>query len=915
MAHLSVRSGLLAGAAACALIATAAAQDNIGVTAAVNPNATGTPPERATRTLNVGLDMFRNEKIVTGPVGKTQLLFIDGSALSIGPNSEVVLDEFVYDPQTETGKLAMTATKGVFRLVGGKLSKTEPVTLKTPTATIGIRGGVGTVVLPGTGAGPPPFVSLDFGKALTVNGQGADGQPTNVMVTRPGTGVTFGPGGTVGAPGPIPQALLAGALNAVEGSRGQSGGAREQPTDTRVAQAGVGEQGSANAPEAVRVAENVAADISNVATDVFDSVQLAQASQTEFAPDPGSSSSSSSSPGFSGSTRLSGRYKTTPGGSSTGTADASTFFNQLFFGDIVGSLFQGFTLGSGFSGSSMVPYTAPVTGTLLETTARGSYFSFGDAGTTSLFGPLAGKVFVSNMNDYVIYFADETDFFDDKNVAFAGVPTPPATVLPLVNNVLTYRLDGDFVLNTNLAFLRSPVGGNLAGVRSNVYVSPGLAFDPTLLQGNLAIVGSGTSQQSAASFGIGRLVGSLLGTNLNLDGRVRGTSRMSSTGGANFVAGPLGMSTDGLGNAIYGTDGPNFFLLESSSVPVGAPFSGDFDAQATAIPTPGGLGESLGTSPNFGTTYFPNNFAQRIANPGGVGVSRQSVTYNRGFANGYIDAFNSGGTFLSSNNQFKSASNGTGVSIATDAARNTISGSFSGNFSATNFVLPFGSSTNDGRGAFIDDKLYGAVEASSGAMRGSETPGQFFMYVVSNDLVQASSLLAPSGASFCNTCTNTTFNFWGIDLIHSTGRDRVHLGQAVAAMAPVNVPLGGSATYSGFAVADVATNAGARYKVGGAFSMTYTFSSPTASAMPWTVTFDASNTITGSGSGTGGAPTFSGSYTGNVPGIMSGSGTFNGVFGGGSIGVIPPEVVTQFEGTHTGGTVIGVTQGKVGGGA
>jgi hypothetical protein len=176
--------------------------------------------------------------VTTGPEGKTQLLFIDGSALSIGPNSEVVLDEFVYDPKTETGKLAMTATKGVFRLVGGKLSKTEPATLKTPTATIGIRGGVSTIVLPGGGA--DAFASLDFGKALTVEGVGEGGQPVTQTVVRAGTGVTFGRNGSLLPPGPIPQELLARALASVEGQRGRSGGAREQPTDGRVQQAGVG---------------------------------------------------------------------------------------------------------------------------------------------------------------------------------------------------------------------------------------------------------------------------------------------------------------------------------------------------------------------------------------------------------------------------------------------------------------------------------------------------------------------------------------------------------------------------------------------------------------------------------------------------------------------------------------------------
>src|SRR5258708_20188757 len=156
-----------------------AQQGTVGVTAAVNPDARGTPPERATRTLNVGLDMFRNEKVTTGPEGKTQLLFADGSALSIGPNSEVVLDEFVYDPATETGKIALSATKGVFRLVGGKISKTEPVVLKMPTATLGIRGGVAM-------AGEN-FVTFLFGGKLTVSGNapGNHGPPRQITPRPP----------------------------------------------------------------------------------------------------------------------------------------------------------------------------------------------------------------------------------------------------------------------------------------------------------------------------------------------------------------------------------------------------------------------------------------------------------------------------------------------------------------------------------------------------------------------------------------------------------------------------------------------------------------------------------------------------------------------------------------------------------
>ena len=67
---------------------------------------------------------------MTTASGQVQMLFLDESALTIGPNSEIVLDEFIYDPNAETGSLILNATKGVFRVVGGKISKKNAVTLK-----------------------------------------------------------------------------------------------------------------------------------------------------------------------------------------------------------------------------------------------------------------------------------------------------------------------------------------------------------------------------------------------------------------------------------------------------------------------------------------------------------------------------------------------------------------------------------------------------------------------------------------------------------------------------------------------------------------------------------------------------------------------------------------------------------------
>src|SRR5437764_6451025 len=103
--------------------APAVAQQRVGVSSAVNQDATGIPPGATPRRLVLGQEVVFNERISTGPEGQTQILFVDQSTITVGPRSGMVIDEFVYDPNAGTGKLAASLTRGVFRFVGGKLSK------------------------------------------------------------------------------------------------------------------------------------------------------------------------------------------------------------------------------------------------------------------------------------------------------------------------------------------------------------------------------------------------------------------------------------------------------------------------------------------------------------------------------------------------------------------------------------------------------------------------------------------------------------------------------------------------------------------------------------------------------------------------------------------------------------------------
>ncbi len=138
---------------------------DIGTAAAVQPTVIG----EGKRIIRVDAAVRANERIVTGAEGRAQLLFADGSAFSLGPGSDVVLDTFVYDPDRSTGKIALLVAKGVFRFVGGKLSKGQPVTISAGTATMGIRGGIAFLTVQ-----PDQSVSAAFlyGEELTLRRNG-----------------------------------------------------------------------------------------------------------------------------------------------------------------------------------------------------------------------------------------------------------------------------------------------------------------------------------------------------------------------------------------------------------------------------------------------------------------------------------------------------------------------------------------------------------------------------------------------------------------------------------------------------------------------------------------------------------------------------------------------------------------------
>jgi hypothetical protein len=174
--------------ASTALVWPAMAVDQkVGIHGAVNPAGTATFPSGPVKQLVLGQEVVFKERIETEPGGQTQVLFLDESALSVGPSSSIVIDEFVYNPHTKGGRLAMSTTQGVFRYIGGAVSKLESgVNIRLPSVSLGIRGGA--FLLDVRNSNRVEIIFL-YGKELII---GLGGQTQTITLSRPGFGACVG---------------------------------------------------------------------------------------------------------------------------------------------------------------------------------------------------------------------------------------------------------------------------------------------------------------------------------------------------------------------------------------------------------------------------------------------------------------------------------------------------------------------------------------------------------------------------------------------------------------------------------------------------------------------------------------------------------------------------------------------------
>jgi hypothetical protein len=141
-------------------------------------------------TLVTGSKIYFGDSVIVKTKSNAQILLMDETTITVGENSELTIDEFVYDPKSKVGKIVSNIKIGTVKIITGEISKqnTDNLVIKVPTGSVGARGTEFAVVIESDGKstivllGPGPDNTLGL---IPGNLQVSDGVNT-VDIVRPG---------------------------------------------------------------------------------------------------------------------------------------------------------------------------------------------------------------------------------------------------------------------------------------------------------------------------------------------------------------------------------------------------------------------------------------------------------------------------------------------------------------------------------------------------------------------------------------------------------------------------------------------------------------------------------------------------------------------------------------------------------
>jgi hypothetical protein len=832
------------GAAFAMMLPGAAARAaNVGVAAAVNVDAKGRPPGGTPRVVTLGQNVVHNEEIATDGKGLVQILLLDGTTFTVGPNSRLVIDEFVYDPDTGDAHVVASVTKGAFRFIGGQTSRQEGgAIIRTPVGTIGIRG---AMVEGNVTSSDSALFSMIFGKEVRFTGPGGERE----RIFRPGftLEVDQGAGGNVETDvRPRTQDDASTFQTALAGTPGQNGGAEEPPADANVAPV---QTVNSELPDTAPIPESrpspvEATNIDAVEEDVAQIEIVAQQELDEEIDDEIDDGGGST---FTPTNQA--RLLTAPGVYATSFGES---FTEAGSRGLVGSTAAtDRRIGFAKVGGRLVTGDAGINLPDLTGTQGDGGLQRIDVGDgASPDGPLSGPAY-AGAGDFAAYLLGINGDPTRPFYLITGTPSPKAAIDRLFagERVREYSLTQDPIRPSTVPYFAQDLFGQFSTYHSsNLYIVESNTssfhidepnFDTKVFQSWVIIDGAGVNQKS----GIGTLVSAIDPTDrFGFGTGRRGSFRYSATDGPANLRGDLRTlygTSGGESGFLFGPDANNFVIGTGASPPdsftdalLGPGFSGN--------PDDGYLSDGAFSTHHVGglLSITPNSSLSRTSrNVSGfmTGVAESSV---EGLDNPYVVSAAVAPNFsLSLDAQFNVARASAKVFDINDA-----------NGVVASYLLTFGPipGVSGGANAFVNDDVFGATRNGDNANTRLRTDGGQDLANAADDnpgsyLVSGRANPIP-GYQHCATCDFIDWGWWGTRVVVDPSgtevadgrKDYVHMGTWVAGdiTHPADMPSTGSASYNGTALGTVMRNTPdgvAKYIAKGNMNMGFNFNTRTGS--------------------------------------------------------------------------------------
>lgn len=131
-----------AGPVQYAQSATASDVSPVGAVHEISGDATVTRVDGSTESITIGTPIYQGDIIETDETGAVNITFIDESTFAVSEHARLAIDEYVYDPASDSGTSNFSLLRGVFVFTSGLIGREDPddVNIETPIGSIGIRG-------------------------------------------------------------------------------------------------------------------------------------------------------------------------------------------------------------------------------------------------------------------------------------------------------------------------------------------------------------------------------------------------------------------------------------------------------------------------------------------------------------------------------------------------------------------------------------------------------------------------------------------------------------------------------------------------------------------------------------------------------------------------------------------------------